>query len=91
MGSWTYVVPVAASQLQHRGLEAELAHPGTGLVFGGQGQLARVVVPGADQVDGLDVGRGPQRKLELNGGHYERRLITIKRYMTSCRRVSMKE
>lgn len=65
------VVPVAATQLQHGGLETELAQPGTGLVLGGQGQLARVVVPRADQVDGLNVGRGAQGKLELNGGHYE--------------------
>jgi hypothetical protein len=30
-----------------------------------------VVVPGADEVDGLDVGRGPEGELELNGGHDE--------------------
>ena len=65
------VVPVATSELQHGGLEAELANPGTGLVLGGQGQLARVVVPGSDQMDGLDVGRGPEGELELNGGHYD--------------------
>lgn len=65
------VVPVAATELQHGGLEAELAHPCTWLVLGGQRQLARVVVPRADKVDGPDIGRGAQRKLELNGGHYE--------------------
>jgi hypothetical protein len=66
------VIPVAATQLQHGSLEAELANPGTGLVFGRQGQLTRVVVPRADKVDGLDVGRGSQGELELNGGHFER-------------------
>lgn len=65
------VVPVAATELQHGGLEAELADPGTGLVLGRERQLARVVVPRADQVDGLDVGRGAQVELELNGGHYD--------------------
>lgn len=66
------VVPVAATKLQHGGLEAELADPGTGLVLSGERQLARVVVPRADQVDGLDVGRGAQVELELNGGHCDR-------------------
>lgn len=39
------VVPVAASELEHGGLEAELADPGAGLAFAGEGDLALVVVP----------------------------------------------
>jgi len=65
------VVPVAGTELEHGGLEAELADPGTGLFLTGERQLTGIVVPGANQVDGLDIGRGPQGKLELNGGHYE--------------------
>ena len=65
------VVPVAASELEHGGLEAEFADPGAGLAFAGERDLALVVVPGADEVDGLDVGRGPEGELELNGGHDE--------------------
>jgi hypothetical protein len=66
----TYVVPVPTTELQHRGLEAEFAHPGAGLGrVARQGDLARVVVPGAEQVHGLDVGRGAQVELELDGGH----------------------
>lgn len=65
------VVPVSLAELQHGGLEPELAYPGPGLVLGGERQLAGVVVPGADEVDGLDVGRGPEGELELDGGHGE--------------------
>lgn len=71
------VIPVTAAELQHGGLEAELAQPCTRLVLSGQRQLTRVVVPRADQVDGPDVGRGAQGKLELNGGHYEDEKIEI--------------
>ena len=65
-----YVVPVALSQLQHGGLEAELADPRARLgVIARQGNLARVVVPRAQQMDRLDIGRSAQRKLQLNGSH----------------------
>lgn len=74
------VIPVATTELQHGSLEAELAQPGTGLVFSRQRKLTRVVVPRADQVDGLDVGRGSQGKLELNGGHYEDVNVKICKY-----------
>lgn len=68
----TYVVPVAATKLQHRGLEAELANPRARLgAIARKGNLASVVVPGADKVHGLDVGRGAEVELELNGGHVD--------------------
>lgn len=65
------VVPVAASELEHGGLEAELSLPGAGLLVSGEGNLALVAVPRTDEVDGLDVGRGAERELELNGRHDE--------------------
>ena len=72
-GRVTYVVPVAATQLQHGGLEAELANPCAWLaVIPGKRDLTGVVVPGADQVDGLDIGGGAKRELELNSRHVER-------------------
>ena len=64
------VVPVALAGGQSRGLEAEVALPGAG--FGGifaERELARVVVPGAEEVDCLDVGGGAEGEGELDGGH----------------------
>lgn len=72
-GRVTYVVPVAATQLQHGGLEAELASPCAWLdIIPRKGNLTRVVVPGAHQMDSLDIGGGAQRELELNSRHVER-------------------
>jgi hypothetical protein len=83
------VVPVTTTKLKHGSLETEFAQPGTGLVFSGQRQLTRVVVPRTDKVDGLDIGRGSQGELELNGGHYERVAnirCEISSLKKSCRR-----
>lgn len=42
----THVVPVPTTELEHRGLEAELPNPRTRLgVISGEGDLTRVVVP----------------------------------------------
>lgn len=62
------VVPVALALLEGCGLEAEGAFPAAGLgcVFV-QGELAAVVVPGAEEVDCLAVGRGAEREVELDG------------------------
>jgi hypothetical protein len=68
------IVPVPSTQLEHGRLEAELASPCSclGRVLG-QWQLTGVIVPGAEEMDGLDVGGGAERELELNGGHFCRR------------------
>jgi hypothetical protein len=67
-----YVVPVPPTQLEHRRLEAELADPSAGLrVVRGQRDLARVVVPRAEEMHRLDVGRGPEGELELDVGHFD--------------------
>jgi hypothetical protein len=66
------VVPVALASLEGRVLELEGALPrarlGRGLVLG-KGDLADVVVPGAEQVDGLDTGGDAEREGELDGRH----------------------
>ena len=67
------IVPVAGTEFECLGaLEAECAPPGSG--FGvtvlehRQRELVLVVVPGAEEVDSLDVRRGTQGKGKLNGG-----------------------
>jgi len=59
------VVPVALAGLEGGGLEAESALPGAGLgrrLVLGEGKLALVTVPGAEQVDGLDTGGDAERE-----------------------------
>lgn len=65
------VVPVALALLESGSLEAEGALPAASLggVLG-QWELAIVVVPGTEQVDGLDGGGGAEREVELDSGHY---------------------
>lgn len=66
------VVPVALALLQGLALETESALPATSLVgIFGERELAVVVVPGAEQVDGLAVGGSAESEVELDGGHYE--------------------
>lgn len=66
------VVPVALALSESRALEAESAFPAAGFVgVFGQGQLAVVVVPRADQVDGLAVGGGTEGEVELDCCHFE--------------------
>jgi hypothetical protein len=66
------VVPVALALLDQGALEAKgaLEAAGLGGVLG-QGKLACIVVPRADEVDGLAVGGSAERKVQLNSGHYE--------------------
>lgn len=65
------VVPVALALLQCLALKPEGTFPASGLgSVLGQGKLAIVVVPGAEQVDGLDVGRSAKGEVKLDGGHY---------------------
>lgn len=55
------VVPVSLAGLERAALEAEGALPGAGLGGGlvlGQRQLAGVVVPRSEEMDGLDAGGG---------------------------------
>lgn len=70
----TYVIPVSLTLLQRVARELERAAPGAGLgraaVFG-QGQLAAVVVPVAEQMDGLTTGGGAEREGKLDCGHIE--------------------
>lgn len=66
------VVPVALALLQGLALEAEGTLPASG--FGGilgERELAVVVVPGAEKVDGLAVGGSAESEVELDGGHYD--------------------
>jgi len=66
------VIPVALALLQGLALEAEGTLPASG--FGGilgERELAVVVVPGAEKVDGLAVGGSAESEVELNGGHYD--------------------
>jgi hypothetical protein len=66
------VVPVALALLQGLALEAESALPATSLVgIFGERKLAVVVVPGAEQVDGLAVGGSAESEVELDGRHYD--------------------
>ena len=65
-GGETYVVPVTLARLEGGGTEAKGPLPFAGLaLLGGvlrQGQLAGVVVPGTEQVDGLDLGAGGEHE-----------------------------
>lgn len=66
------VVPVPLTLLECCALESEGSFPAAS--FGrvlGEGQLAIVIVPGAEQVDGFDIGRSAQGEVELDGGHAE--------------------
>jgi hypothetical protein len=57
------VVPVSLASLNGGGLEAEGALPRTGLggsLVLGKGELAGVVVPRAEKVDGLDARRNTE-------------------------------
>jgi len=65
------IVPVSLALLEGLALEAEGAFPAAYFhrVLGKR-ELAIVVVPGAEQMDGLDVGRGTESEVKLNGGHY---------------------
>jgi hypothetical protein len=66
------VVPVALALLQGLALEAESALPATSLVgIFGERELAVVVVPGAEQVDGLAVGGSAESEVELDSRHYD--------------------
>jgi len=66
------VVPVTLAGLEGGALEAEGAFPGAGfggsLVFG-EGELASIAIPGAEEVDGLDAGGGAHLERELDSGH----------------------
>lgn len=64
------VVPVASALFKLRALEAKAAFPSSrfGGVFG-QRVLAFVIVPRADEVDGLAVGRGAEGEVELDRCH----------------------
>ena len=64
------VVPVPATQLEHRCLEPELANPRTGLGrLPREGDLTLIVVPRTNQMDRLDVGGSAEVEFQLNGGH----------------------
>jgi hypothetical protein len=65
------VVPVSLTGLEHGALETEGTLPGTG--FGsilGERELAVVVVPRTEEVDGLDISGSAEREIQLDGGHY---------------------
>lgn len=68
------VVPVSLASLEGGGLEAEGTLPGAGLGGGlvlGERELAGVVVPRAEKVDGLDTGRNAKRERELDSRHFD--------------------
>jgi len=64
------VVPVPLALLQSGALEAESALPAARLggVLG-ERELAIVVVPRAEEMDGLDVRGGAESEVELDSGH----------------------
>jgi hypothetical protein len=69
------VVPVALASLEGCVLEAKGALPGAGLGGGlvlGKRELADVVVPRAEEVDGLDARGDAERERQLDGRHFER-------------------
>lgn len=63
------VIPVTLTEFESRALESEGSSPGAWLgctaIFR-QRELVLVVVPGADQMDCLDVGRSAEGKRKLN-------------------------
>lgn len=64
------VVPVALALLESSTLEAEGTLPATGLgSVLGKRKLTVVVVPGAEEVDGLAVGGSAESEVKLDGGH----------------------
>ncbi len=59
------VVPVSLTGLESRALESECALPGTGLrgsLILRKRELPGVVVPRAEEMDGLDAGRCAERE-----------------------------
>lgn len=59
------VVPIPLTGLESRVLESKGALPGAGLgrrLVLGERQLADIVVPGAEQMNGLDTGRDAERE-----------------------------
>jgi hypothetical protein len=67
------VVPVSLASLERRVLEAKGTLPRAGLGRGlvlGEGELANVVVPRAQEVDGLDTGGEADGERLLNSRHY---------------------
>jgi hypothetical protein len=72
------VIPVSLTMFERRALESESAFPAATLIWIlVEGKSAIVVVPRANQVNGLAVGRGSQRKVKLNGCHVEEDLVSI--------------
>ena len=66
------VVPVALALLEGGTLEAEGTLPATSLgCVLGKGKLAVVVVPGAEEMDGLAVGGCAEVEVKLNSCHFE--------------------
>jgi len=66
------IVPVSLALLERGALEAERALPSAGLGWVlGKRELAAVVVPGAEQVDGLAVGGGSEGEIKLDGCHFD--------------------
>lgn len=65
------VIPVSLALLEGHALEAESTLPpaSLGRVLGKR-ELAGVVVPGTEQVDGLAVGGGAEGEVELNSCHF---------------------
>jgi hypothetical protein len=65
------IVPISLPKVEGSSLEAESSLPGTrfGSVIG-ERELAAVVVPRTEQVDGLDVGGSAEREVKLNCSHY---------------------
>jgi len=67
------VVPVSLASLDCGVLEPESSLPGAGLggrLVLGKGELAGVVVPRTEKVDGLDTRRDTERERKLNSRHY---------------------
>jgi hypothetical protein len=66
------VVPVALSLLQGLALESESTLPASSLGgILGERELSLVVVPGAEQMDGLAMGGSAKSEIELDSGHYD--------------------
>ena len=66
----TYVVPVPLTLSESGALEFEVADPSAdflGIFI--ERKLPCVVVPGAEKVDSLAIGRGAESEVELDRGH----------------------